>query len=111
MHRDDLYGFNEFANGGKHPPLAPKKAGEEPHLEKYRPELSNMGLSEPQETELLLILTSIMWHFAKMGWSVDVCGLFSEEYDPTSDAKSAGGKLSSSPNKEMTSKRRLKEVE
>lgn len=102
MHRDDLSGFNEFANGGK-PSVVSKGSAADPRLEKYRAEIAGLGLSEEQETEILQILGSMMWHFARLGWSVDVCGLFFEEGDQLSDAESAGGRLNHSSEKEMPS--------
>lgn len=75
MSNNNLSGFNEFAGNTANPP--PVNA---PHssrnLKKYRKELREMQLTEDQETEILQILWTIMSHFARLGQTVDVCGLF-----------------------------------
>lgn len=103
MSKDNLSGFNEFAgNGAVRSPAHP--------LDMYRPELRDMELTAAQETEILEILWSIMWHFAKMGQSVDVCGLFLSDANQASDGESAGGIIGPSPNKETPSTQGGKEA-
>lgn len=64
--------------------------------EEYRADLASLDLSEEQETEFLETLWSIMGHFARMGFSVDVCGLIFEEFNEASALAPGDGKLASS---------------
>ena len=71
--------------------------------EEYRADLASLDLSEEQETEFLETLWSIMGHFARMGFSVDVCGLIFEEFNEASDPAVGTGNLMPSTNQESAS--------
>lgn len=72
--------------------------------EEYRADLADLQLTEAQETEILEILWSIMGHFARLGYSVDVCGLIFTDFNEASAPTAADGKLSPSTNMESASK-------
>ncbi|PSM16680.1 hypothetical protein [Nitratireductor sp. StC3] len=78
----------------------PKNAGAAGSLDldhdKYLGELDGMDLSEDQKRELLETLWSIMFHFAWLGYSVDVCGQLFEEFNENSGPESADGTMPSS---------------
>lgn len=71
--------------------------------EEYRADLAGLGLTEQQEAEFLATLWSIMGHFARMGFSVDVCGLIFEEFNEASTPAPADGRLVASTTRETPS--------
>jgi hypothetical protein len=72
-------------------------------VEEYRADISDLGLTGEQETEFLETLWSIMGHFARLGFSVDVCGLIFAEFNEASAPAAEDGKLVPSTNMESAS--------
>ena len=103
MSSNNLSGFNEFAGNTANPPTA-RAPHSSQSLEKYRKELRDMELTEDQETEILQILWTIMSHFARLGQTVDVCGLFFEDGTPSSDEVPEQGRIGLSTDKETPSR-------
>lgn len=68
----------------------------------YMDDLNGFGLTEAQKTELLETLWSIMGSFARMGFSVDVCGLIFDEFNEASAPESGDGTLIASTGTEPT---------
>lgn len=54
----------------------------------YRDDLAALNLTDAQEAELLEALWTIMGAFARMGYSVDVCGLIFEEFNEAASSDS-----------------------
>ncbi|XHB98210.1 hypothetical protein ABWH97_07705 [Nitratireductor sp. ac15] len=61
---------------------------------KYRSELSEFGLTEEQENELLAVLWSIMVKFAYLGFDAKICGQIFESF--TQAAQGDSGAINSS---------------
>lgn len=93
-------GFNGFAASGTLPPNETSHSADQKY-EKYRAEIADLGLTDAQETEVLQILGSIMWHFAKMGQTVDVCGLFFTDDIQSSDEQAQGCMIKNPISKEV----------
>lgn len=72
-------------------------------LEDYRADIADYGLTPAQEAEFLETLWSIMGHFARLGFSVDVCGLIFEGFNEASAPAARTGKLVPSTNMESAS--------
>lgn len=72
-------------------------------LEDYRADIADFGMTPAQEAEFLQTLWSIMGHFARLGHSVDVCGLIFEEFNEASDPAVGTGNLMPSTNQESAS--------
>lgn len=72
-------------------------------LEDYRADIADLGMTREQEAEFLQTLWSIMGHFARLGHSVDVCGLIFEEFNEASDPAVGTGNLMPSTNQESAS--------
>lgn len=72
-------------------------------LEDYRAEIADLGLTPVQEAESLEALWSIMGHFARLGFAVDVCGLIFEGFNEASAPAAGTGKLVPSTNMESAS--------
>lgn len=85
-------------SGTKAPSLSP-----EFDLDDYRADIADLELTEAQETEFLETLWSIMGHFARLGFSADVCGLIFAEFNEASAKAAGNGKLAHSTNKESAS--------
>lgn len=80
------------------PPAPTLNAGE------YMGDLADFDLSEAQKVELLETLWSIMGSFARLGLSVDVCGLIFDEFNQASAPESGDGRVLLSTQTETPSK-------
>lgn len=72
-------------------------------FDNYRSELSDLGLTEQQQREFFEALKYVLSGFVEMGFNVDVCGLIFDEFNESSGASVADGKLISSPSMETPS--------
>lgn len=72
--------------------------------DEYRADIADLALTKEQEAEFLQTLWSIMGHFARLGYAVDVCGLIFSEFNEASALAAADAKLPSSTNMESASK-------
>lgn len=72
--------------------------------EDYRRDIADLAMSEEQEAEFLHTLWSIMGHFARLGYSVDLCGLIFAEFNEASAPAPGNGTLLPSTNMESASK-------
>jgi len=72
--------------------------------EDYRSDIADLALTADQEREFLETLWSIMGHFARLGYSVDVCGLIFSEFNEASAPARENGTLLPSTNMESASK-------
>lgn len=78
MIMDEHDRFSE-ADGIKGASLVPIDASD---IEKYRPYVDGLDLTEAQATELLMTIYDIMRRFVYLGWEVDlVCEYFFAEGD------------------------------
>ena len=83
-------------SGSNVPDMQPLSVTPKLDPDEYRPDLAGLGLTAEQEAEFVETLWSIMGHFARMGFSVDVCGLIFEEFNEASALAPGDGKLASS---------------
>ncbi|MGY4748879.1 hypothetical protein ACVNHC_03345 [Pannonibacter sp. Q-1] len=72
--------------------------------EDYRADIADLAMTEEQEVEFLHTLWSIMGHFARLGHSVDLCGLIFAEFNEASASAPENGTLLPSTNMESASK-------
>lgn len=70
----------------------------------YREDIADLGMTEEQEAEFLHTLWAIMGHFARLGYSVDLCGLIFAEFNEASAPAPGNGTLLPSINMESASK-------
>lgn len=94
----DKIGTSELVSSA---PLAPAP---EFDPEEYRENIADLAITEEQGTEFLHTLWSIMGHFARLGYSVDVCGLIFSEFNEASAPAPGNGTLPRSTNMESASK-------
>ena len=78
---------------------------------KYRAELSEFGLTEEQENELLSVLWSIMVKFVYLGFDVKNCGQIFESFTQAAQDDSGAIDSSHSSNTEKPSGPTRKEIE
>ncbi|MBI1290180.1 hypothetical protein GC173_02905 [bacterium] len=62
-------------------------------LSDYAADMAEFDMTEDQKREFLEILWSIMGHFARLGFSVDVCGLIFGEFNEASAPAGNDGNL------------------
>ncbi len=76
-----------------------------PHLDPadYLEDLAGLDYSDAQKRELLETLWSIMGSFARMGFSVDLCGLIFEGFNEASAPRPAHDTLTASTDRETPS--------
>lgn len=104
MSKIDVVDFNGPSGlGAAMPQVQPLSPCPEFAPEEYRAELADLHLTEAQETEILETLWSIMGHFARLGYAVDVCGLILEEFNEASAPDASDGNLVPSTNMESAS--------
>lgn len=86
-------------------PVSMRASGPEPAFdpEEYRADLADFGMTEEQESELLGILWSIMGHFARTGFHVDVCGLIFDDFNQAAEGKAVTDMIEHSSDMEMPS--------
>lgn len=95
--------LNEF---GDQPPVQEHRASPAPIFDpgEYLDEMSELGLSHEQATEILGILWQITGFFARTGFEVDVCGLIFDEFNEASASAVGNDTLTSSTDMESASK-------
>lgn len=76
----------------------------------YLKDLAGLDYSEAQKRELLETLWSIMGSFARMGFSIDLCGLIFEGFNEASAPRPARDTLTASTDKETPSKGAAREA-
>jgi hypothetical protein len=69
----------------------------------YADDLADFGLTEAQQAEFLEALWNIMGAFARMGFTVDVCGLILGQFNEAATPEYDNGKLHHSASKETPS--------
>ncbi|MGB3503428.1 MAG: hypothetical protein WBA44_17530 [Mesorhizobium sp.] len=84
---------------------APALGGPDFAIDHYRDDLAELGLTVDQGRELLETLWSIMGYFARLGHSVDVCGLIFSEFNEASSPTDGTARLMHSTNMESASDR------
>lgn len=70
----------------------------------YLPDLDGLDITEARKIELLETLWNMMGSIARMGFTMDICGLIFEEFNEASGAESGDGTLIASTHRETPSK-------